>query len=118
MHGGKCLFTTERSRFGDAHALIDVLKDARRAGPLDFRAKPHQLKEMKATMFQFGAGARTCIGKNISLLEIYKLVPTFLRNFEIELEKPGTEWKTWNAWFVRQLDFKTVFKRRDRPAAV
>ena len=46
-------------------------------------AKPEQLKEMKATMFQFGAGARTCIGKNISLLEIYKLVPTFLRNFEV-----------------------------------
>ena len=41
------------------------------------------LKEMKATMFQFGAGARTCIGKNISLLEIYKLVPSFLRRFEV-----------------------------------
>lgn len=29
------------------------------------QASPAQLKEMKATMFQFGAGARTCIGKNI-----------------------------------------------------
>lgn len=48
-------------------------------------AKPEQLKEMKATMFQFGAGARTCIGKNISLLEMYKLVPTFLRNFEVRV---------------------------------
>lgn len=28
-------------------------------------APKEQLKEMKATMFQFGAGARTCIGKNI-----------------------------------------------------
>lgn len=46
-------------------------------------ANPAQLKEMKATMFQFGAGARTCIGKNISLLEIYKLVPSFLRRFEV-----------------------------------
>ena len=46
-------------------------------------ADSSKLKEMKATMFQFGAGARTCIGKNISLLEIYKLVPTFLRNFEV-----------------------------------
>lgn len=44
MHGGKCVFTTVRSRFGEAHALIDVLKDGRKAGPLDFRAKPHQLK--------------------------------------------------------------------------
>lgn len=46
-------------------------------------ASPDKLKEMKGTMLQFGAGARTCIGKNISLLEIYKLVPSFLRRFEV-----------------------------------
>jgi len=80
-------------------------------------AKPDRLKEMKATMFQFGAGARTCIGKNISLLEIYKLVPTFLRNFEVALEDSGREWTTHNAWFVRQLNFNTVFKRRTLPHA-
>lgn len=44
-----------------------------------------KLKEMNANMFQFGAGSRTCIGKNISLLEIYKLVPSFLRRFEVRL---------------------------------
>jgi cytochrome P450 len=48
-------------------------------------AGKEELKEMKSTMFQFGAGARTCIGKNISLLEIYKLVPSFLRRFEVSL---------------------------------
>jgi cytochrome P450 len=51
-------------------------------------ASPEKLKEMKATMFQFGAGARTCIGKNISLLEIYKLVPSFLRRFEVSAMIP------------------------------
>ncbi|CAI6333040.1 unnamed protein product [Periconia digitata] len=75
-------------------------------------AKPEQLRVMKATMFQFGAGARTCIGKNVSLLEVYKLVPSFLRRFEIELEHPGAEWKTHNAWFVRQTDFNTRFRPR------
>ena len=38
---------------------------------------------MDGNMFQFGAGSRTCIGKNISLLEVYKLVPSFLRRFEV-----------------------------------
>lgn len=33
-------------------------------------ASPAQLSQMKATMFQFGAGARTCIGKNVSMLEM------------------------------------------------
>ena len=40
-------------------------------------------KEMEGMMFQFGMGARTCIGKNISLLEVYKLVPSFLRRFDV-----------------------------------
>lgn len=39
--------------------------------------------EMKNCLFAFGAGARTCVGKNISLLEMYKLVPAVLLNFEV-----------------------------------
>lgn len=46
-------------------------------------ASAEQKKEMDGAMFHFGAGARTCIGKNISLLEVYKLVPSFLRRFEV-----------------------------------
>lgn len=42
-------------------------------------------KEMEGGMFHFGMGARTCIGKNISLLEIYKVVPAFLRSFEVRV---------------------------------
>lgn len=41
------------------------------------------LKTRNATLFHFGAGSRTCIGKNISLMEIYKLVPSFLRRFDV-----------------------------------
>lgn len=46
-------------------------------------ATKEQLKEMNGNMLQFGSGSRTCIGKNISLLEVYKLVPSFLRRFEV-----------------------------------
>lgn len=46
-------------------------------------AEERRIKEMNGTMFQFGMGSRTCIGKNISLLEIYKLVPSMLRRFEV-----------------------------------
>ncbi|KAF2757815.1 benzoate 4-monooxygenase cytochrome-like protein P450 [Pseudovirgaria hyperparasitica] len=81
-------------------------------------AKPEKLRDMKATMFHFGAGARTCIGRNISLLEVYKLVPSFLRRFEIELDQPEKEWVTDNGWFVRQLAFNTKFKLRVTLATV
>ena len=48
-------------------------------------------KSMEGCMIHFGMGSRTCIGKNISLLEIYKLVPSFLRRFEVRSshEIPG-----------------------------
>lgn len=42
-----------------------------------------RVKRMRAALFTFGAGPRTCIGRNVSLLEMYKLVPTFLRRFEV-----------------------------------
>ncbi|KAI4210385.1 MAG: hypothetical protein LQ351_006752 [Letrouitia transgressa] len=74
-------------------------------------------KEMEGTMFQFGKGARTCIGKNISLLEIYKLVPSFLRKFKVELANPEQEWKLHNAWFVKQLNFNTIFMPRNIKSA-
>jgi cytochrome P450 len=46
-------------------------------------ADPARLSRMRQSMFQFGAGSRTCIGRNISLMETYKMIPTFLRKFEV-----------------------------------
>lgn len=42
--------------------------------------------EMNNALFSFGMGSRTCIGKNISLLEMYKLIPAVLRRFEVGVE--------------------------------
>ena len=39
--------------------------------------------EMNNALFSFGMGSRTCIGKNISLLEMYKLIPAVLRRFDV-----------------------------------
>ena len=44
-----------------------------------------RLSTMRQSMFQFGAGSRTCVGKNISLMETYKMVPSFLRKFEVSV---------------------------------
>ena len=50
-------------------------------------------------MLHFGAGTRTCIGKNISLAELHKLIPSCLRNFKLEMWEDGKTWKTRNLWF-------------------
>ncbi|KAJ5230362.1 hypothetical protein N7489_011070 [Penicillium chrysogenum] len=41
-------------------------------------------KMLRAT-FTFGAGPRTCIGKNISLLEIYKLIPSLFLRYKVRI---------------------------------
>ncbi|KAI2621967.1 cytochrome P450 [Hypomontagnella submonticulosa] len=78
-----------------------------------------RVREMNGMMFQFGMGSRTCIGKNISLLEIYKVVPSLLRRFDIRFKDPRQEWKLVNAWFVKQQNFQAMFELRDlvKPAS-
>jgi cytochrome P450 len=61
-----------------------------------------QLRQMEQSFFAFGAGTRTCIGKNISIMEMVKIIPQLLRKFEITLKYPDMEWKTKNIWFVQQ----------------
>lgn len=46
-------------------------------------ASAEKQMEMNNALFSFGMGSRTCIGKNISLLEMYKLIPAVLRRFEV-----------------------------------
>ncbi|KAI9654563.1 MAG: hypothetical protein M1831_005324 [Alyxoria varia] len=85
-------------------------------------ADAKKLKEMKAAMFHFGAGSRSCIGKNISILEVYKLVPNLLRHFKVCLAfnllqtltftDPAKDWQLTDWWFVRQHDFHVKFEKR------
>jgi hypothetical protein len=55
---------------------------------------------MKSSMFHFGAGARTCIGRNVSLMETYKLVPSFLTKFEVSFLPPGSAIDETNTWIA------------------
>ncbi|OIW35197.1 cytochrome P450 [Coniochaeta ligniaria NRRL 30616] len=60
---------------------------------------------------QFGYGSRTCLGKNISLMEMSKLVPQLIRNFDIQLVHPDRPWKTTNWWLVKQADMDCYVRR-------
>ena len=54
---------------------------------------------MDKYMFAFGGGSRTCIGRNFAMAAMSKLVPEFLRQFEIELADPKGEMKFDNHWY-------------------
>lgn len=57
----------------------------------------------------FGAGTRTCIGKNISILEILKLIPQLLRRYDFRLLQETMTYN--NMWFVKQTNVKVSIER-------
>ena len=63
--------------------------DADEYRPERWLGPSEQVKQMEQTMFQFGAGDHICLGKNISLEEIYKVVPSLMQNFEVGLAARG-----------------------------
>ncbi|KFY02696.1 hypothetical protein O988_01969 [Pseudogymnoascus sp. VKM F-3808] len=99
--------------FGSDAAFFRPERWLASSGSGDGKGEAERIAGMNAAMFHFGSGSRTCIGKNISLLEIYKVVPSLLREFEVDFADGRKEWRLWNSWFVRQLGFEVRFRRRE-----
>ncbi|CAK7233233.1 hypothetical protein SEUCBS140593_008533 [Sporothrix eucalyptigena] len=76
------------------------------------RPKDEQRAAMERSLLTFGAGHRTCLGKNISYLEIYKLIPTLFARYDITFETPD-EWKLVNHWLVFQEGFNVTVRIHD-----
>ena len=67
-------------------------------------------------MIQFGLGSRTCIGRHVSMLEISKLIPLLVRDFDFELAgdlaPKDAEWSCANRWFVKPKNFTAIVRAR------
>lgn len=89
-------------------------------------------KEMEKKMLSFGGGARVCIGKNISIMEMTKLIPSLFWKYEFKItprkpgsphkykhgqgmdgKKDGESWYVQSAWFACQRDFYLDVKKRE-----
>ncbi|KAL4967564.1 cytochrome P450 [Aspergillus stella-maris] len=71
---------------------------------------PSRLKVMNETYMPFGLGSRTCLGKHISILEMSKLIPRIIREFDFSTKNEA--WDTQNHWFVKPTDFEVQIQRR------
>ncbi|KAF5583101.1 cytochrome P450 monooxygenase [Fusarium subglutinans] len=67
----------------------------------DDEAFQQRLRQMNGADLTFGGGSRICIGRNLALLEIYKVVATLVSRYEI-LSVPGQKMKIISTWFPRQ----------------
>ncbi|KIX01166.1 uncharacterized protein Z518_08891 [Rhinocladiella mackenziei CBS 650.93] len=72
------------------------------------------VQNMERHLLTFGSGVRTCIGKNISIMEMGKFIPQILRQFHLEWasDKPTWDVKTW--WFAKQSGMFVTFTTRNR----
>ncbi|WQF82089.1 Putative cytochrome P450 [Colletotrichum destructivum] len=52
-------------------------------------ASKEVIGEMDACAFVFGIGPRVCLGKDVAIMELYKLVPEIVRRFDFEVIREG-----------------------------
>ncbi|KAL8762068.1 MAG: hypothetical protein Q9184_001876 [Pyrenodesmia sp. 2 TL-2023] len=71
----------------------------------------NRLSGMEKSILSFGAGRRGCIGKNLAMLEMKKILGTLFANFEIERVE-GREPKVVHSIFVRMEGFNVRMKVR------
>lgn len=57
------------------------------------------------TMIKFGMGSRSCVGRNLALVEVYKYVATLVRHFDARIINRDRPWVTKSQWFSFQRDF-------------
>ncbi|KAL4815496.1 cytochrome P450 [Aspergillus spinulosporus] len=68
-------------------------------------------RKLEASIMTFGAGRRVCLGRNVALFEIKKIVPALVLNYKIDLLDPKSH-VTENSYFFRQYGIDVRVKRR------
>jgi len=69
-------------------------------------------KQMERHMYQFGGGSHLCIGRNLALLEMNKVLPQLLRRYRFRLVHPEATIKHHSTFFVVQSGLEVYVERR------
>ncbi|KAL3431394.1 cytochrome P450 [Aspergillus tetrazonus] len=74
-------------------------------------ANADEERAMDGCIMQFGMGPRTCLGKNISMCEIYKAIPHLMMEFSFELST-REEMQTTSYWLHKPVAIEVNVRRR------
>lgn len=69
----------------------------------------------KRSLFAFSAGSHTCLGRNLSQLEISKLIASLLVRYDISLADPASELSFKCRWFTPQKGLVVKLAKRPGP---
>lgn len=68
--------------------------------------------QRKRSIFAFSAGSHTCLGKNVSLMEITKLVASLLVQYDVALVNPDANLSFKCRWFTPQTGLMVKLAKR------
>ena len=71
-----------------------------------------RMRAFNAADLTFGGGSRVCIGRNLANLEVYKIIATLIKRYEIEMIEAKSDWKVTGSWFPRQSGLICKLNRR------
>ena len=95
------------------HANKEVYgEDAESFNPDRWFASEEKVNLMKRYNMSFGAGPRICVGRNISMMEIVKLIPEMMRMYNFRLVNPDKPIKILGHWFTKQEGIDMYFTKR------
>ncbi|RDL39232.1 uncharacterized protein BP5553_03572 [Venustampulla echinocandica] len=106
VHQNKRVYGEDAASFRPERWLRDEAK-----GETEEEFLPRLLM-MKQTDLSFGAGNRVCLGKNVSIMESYKVIATLFMTYDMSFVDPEKEWHVQNSWFVRQTGIDITLRRR------
>lgn len=69
-------------------------------------------KLMSSHMYQFGGGNHLCIGRNLALFEMNKVLIQIMREYDITLAHPGRPLEYHSTFFVVQEGLEVYLKKR------
>ncbi|OTB00207.1 hypothetical protein M426DRAFT_324448 [Hypoxylon sp. CI-4A] len=68
-------------------------------------------KKLEQSLLTFGAGRRICLGKNIGIFEMKKIIPFLILNYDTQILDPNTL-TIENRFFLKRRGFHCRMKRR------
>lgn len=87
-------------------------EDADVYNPERWLESEEKARTMEKYGFWFGGGSHLCIGRNLALLEINKVVPMLIRDYQFELVHPERPMKHHTTFFVVQRGLEVYISKR------
>ncbi|KAK3988045.1 putative cytochrome P450 pisatin demethylase-like protein, partial [Cladorrhinum sp. PSN332] len=75
-------------------------------------AYKERMQTWNQALIGFGGGSRICLGRNLSQMELWKVVPTLVATFDIELVDRNEVMWTSSRWFYRNKGLFCTLKPR------